>query len=440
MFALIDCNNFYASCERVFNPKLEGKPVVILSNNDGCIISRSNEANAIGIKMGDPAFKMEDILMKNEVYVFSSNYALYGDLSERVMNTLMEIVPDIEIYSIDEAFLDLRFTAYDLQYNNPEKIREELIELGKDIKKTVKQWTGIPVSVGIGKTKTLAKLANHIAKSKERKASKEERDKNNIVCVLQEKEEIENALRDYPIEEIWGIGRQYTKLLYTYNIKTALELVNMNDSWIKKYLSIMGLRIVSELRGQPCISLEREAPPKKAICTARSMGKMTSEIEVLELAVANHATRCTEKLRAQGSCANMICVFIETNRFKEHEPQYHNYKVVKLPVASNISTEIIKYAITGLRMIFRKGYRYKKAGVIVSGIVPEESVQQDMFDTLDRVKNKNLMETIDRMNNMYGRDAVRSSSQGYSRKWKLRQEKLSPNYTSSWEEILIIKI
>ena len=358
MFALIDCNNFYASCERVFNPKLEGKPVVILSNNDGCIISRSNEANAIGIKMGDPAFKMEDILMKNEVYVFSSNYALYGDLSERVMNTLMEIVPDIEIYSIDEAFLDLRFTAYDLQYNNPEKIREELIELGKDIKKTVKQWTGIPVSVGIGKTKTLAKLANHIAKSKERKASKEERDKNNIVCVLQEKEEIENALRDYPIEEIWGIGRQYTKLLYTYNIKTALELVNMNDSWIKKYLSIMGLRIVSELRGQPCISLEREAPPKKAICTARSMGKMTSEIEVLELAVANHATRCTEKLRAQGSCANMICVFIETNRFKEHEPQYHNYKVVKLPVASNISTEIIKYAITGLRMIFRKGYRY----------------------------------------------------------------------------------
>lgn len=448
MFALIDCNNFYASCERVFNPKLEGKPVVILSNNDGCIISRSNEAKALGIKMGAPAFKMGDIIQKYKVNVFSSNYALYGDLSERVMSTLIDIVPDIEIYSIDEAFLDLRFADLDLQFANTNQVEEKLMELGLKIRHKVKQWTGIPVSVGIGGTKTLAKVANHIAKIEERREMSDEGKRNNQkptlskdgVCILNTEKEIEQALESLPVEEIWGVGRQYTKLLKKYGIETALQLSRANDNWIRKHLTVMGLRMVTELRGIPCIEMEAEAPPKKAICTARSMGKMTSELTVLEEAVANHATRCAEKLRAQGSCANMICVFVETNRFKEKEPQYNNYKVLKLPVASNSNTEIIQYAQTGLRRIFKPNYRYKKAGVIVSGIVPENQIQQDIFDTVDREKSRQLMETIDFLNNEYGRDVVRSAAQGYNRKWKLRQEKLSPCYTSKWSDLLNIHL
>ena len=420
MYALVDCNNFYASCERVFNPKLEGKPIVILSNNDGCIISRSNEAKVLGINMGGPAFKLEDILKQHKVYVFSSNYALYGDLSERVMTTLIDIVPDIEIYSIDEAFLDLSGVKY-----------QSLNELGETIRHTVKQWTGIPVSVGIANTKTLAKAANHIAKKQKQY---------NGVCVLQNDDEVIKALEHLPIEEIWGVGRRYTKFLKKNNINTALELRNSNDEWIKKHLTIMGLRMVTELRGVSCHSLEITAPPKKAICTARSMGRMTSELQELEQAVANHATRCAEKLRAQGSCANMLCVFLETNRFKEHEPQYNNLKVVKFAVATSSNTEIINYAIKGLRQIFKPGFRYKKAGVIVSGIVPETQVQQDMFDTIDREKSKDLMEAIDRMNNIFGRDIVRSAAQGYDRKWKLRQEKLSPCYTSKWTDLLTINL
>jgi DNA polymerase V len=442
MYALIDCNNFYASCERVFNPKLVDRPVVILSNNDGCIIARSNEAKDIGIKMGAPAFKMEDLLKRYNVNVFSSNYTLYGDLSERVMKTLMDIVPDIEIYSIDEAFLDLRFTINDLRLLNEAERHKKLLELGMLIKQRVKQWTGIPVSVGIAETKTLAKVANHIAKSEERKAKR-----NNInpqsklgVCILDSKEEIEAALISLPVEEIWGVGRQYTKLLKKYGIETALQLRNANDGWIRKHLTVMGLRMVTELRGIQCIEMEAEPPPKKAICTARSMGKMTSELQVLEEAVANHATRCAEKLRWQGSCANMLCVFLETNRFKEGEPQYNNYKVVKLPVASNSNTEIIKYAQIGLRQIFKANFRYKKAGVIVSGIVPETQIQQDIFDTVDRKKTGQLMETIDFLNNEYGRDVVRSAAQGFDRKWKLRQEKLSPCYTTRWDQLLTIKV
>jgi DNA polymerase V len=420
MFALIDCNNFYASCERVFNPMLEGKPVVILSNNDGCIISRSNEAKALGIKMGDPAFKMEDILRKNEVFVFSSNYALYGDLSERVMNTLIEMIPDIEIYSIDEAFLDLSGIKY-----------QNLLELGTSIRNSVILNTGIPVSVGIAKTKTLAKAANHISKKQKQY---------NGVCLLESREDIDNALKDLPVEEIWGIGRQYTKLLRKQGITTAKQLCEYNDAWIRKNLTVMGLRMVSELRGEPCISIEAEAPPKKAICTARSFGNMTSDILVLEEAISNHAARCSEKLRYQGSSANMLCVFVETNRFKENEPQYHNYKVVKLPVATNITSEIIKYTLIGLRAIYKPDYRYKKVGVIVSGMVDENGYQLNVFDTLDREKNKNLMKYVDNLNMYYGRDVVKSAAQGYDRKWKLRQEKLSPCYTTRWSDLLTIKV
>ncbi len=420
MFALIDCNNFYASCERAFNPKLEGKPVVILSNNDGCIISRSNEAKTLGIKMGDPAFKMEEILKKNEVFVFSSNYALYGDLSERVMNTLMDMIPDIEIYSIDEAFLDLSGIKY-----------QDLNVLGASIRYTVHQNTCIPVSVGIAVTKTLAKVANHISKKQKQY---------NGVCILETRQDIENALKDLPVEEIWGIGRQYTKLLKKHGINTAQQLCGYNDAWIRKNLTVMGLRMVSELRGEPCITMEAEPPPKKAICTARSFGKMTSDIEVLKQAISNHAARCSEKLRHQGSSANMICVFVETNRFKENEPQYHNYKVVKLPVATNITTEIINYAIIGLNAIYKANFRYKKVGVIVSGMVDKNQYQLNVFDSLDREKNNTLMKYVDNLNQHYGRDIIKSAAQDYDRKWKLRQEKLSPSYTTSWSDLLTIKI
>jgi len=419
VFALVDCNNFYASCERVFNPKLEGKPIVILSNNDGVIISRSNEAKALGIKMGKPAFKITPLLEKHNVNIFSSNYALYGDLSQRVMNTLALISPDIEIYSIDEAFIDIS----DLYEKN-------FSEFGFHVKQTIDKWIGIPVSVGIASTKTLSKVANHYAKKHL---------ENNGVFEMTSPDLVEKILKQTPVDEVWGVGRKYSKFLYENQIKTAFDLRNAKDSWVRKNMSVVGLRTVKELRGEPCYNLDSMPVGKKAILTSRSFGKPLEKYDDVLQATSNFVSSCAEKLRKQKSCARAITVFVMTNKFSKG-PQYINGKTIKFPVASNDTSEMIHYAAIALKMIFRNGYKYKKSGVIVNDLVPEENIQTSLWDTIDREKNKKLMKSVDKLNDLMGRNKVKFAVQGLDRKWKMRQEQLSPCYTTNWNDILEIKI
>ena len=417
MIALVDCNNFYASCERVFQPKLEGKPIVVLSNNDGCVIARSNEAKALGIKMGAPAFKMKSIFDRNNVSVFSSNFALYGDISNRVMRILSQKAPAIEIYSIDEAFLD---------FNGIKKPNQFSIEL----RKIVKKWTGIPVSIGVAPTKTLAKVANHVAKKY----------KSNGVFVLNNESSINRVLKHIPVEELWGVGRQYAKFLSIRGFETAYDLVSANESWIRTNMKVNGLRMVKELKGIPCYELELTSARKKNICTSRSFGMEVKELKDLKEAVANHATMCAMKLRKEKSLATSILVFIKTNPFKNEDFQYNNAQKIIMKVPSNDSMEITKNALLLLNIIYKKGYSYKKAGVIVSDIVPEGSRQLSLFTNKEPFKVNNVMKAIDKVNQAMGRNKVRLAVQGFDRKWRLKQEKLSPCYTTRFSDILTVKL
>lgn len=420
MFALVDCNNFYASCERVFNPSLNNKPIVVLSNNDGCVIARSNEAKALGIKMGDVAFKIRELIEKENVLVFSSNYTLYGDFSARVMNILTHHAPAIEIYSIDEAFLDLSgFNFFDYQ------------KFALELRKNVFRQTGIPTSIGVAKTKTLAKVANKLAKKNKLL---------NSVCVLNNDEKIMSALSTLDVEDVWGIGRQTTKLLNSIGVKTALEFTNLPDDWIKTNLSIVGMKIKKELLGTSCLSLETLRNPKKAICTSRSFGKEQSSLSVLEEAVSTFASNCAAELRSQKSCAKMLMVFIHTNQYKAQQKQHAQNIVVELPIATNCNIDIVKHAIFGLHKIFRDGYKYKKAGVIVNDIVPENEIQENLFYKVDREKQSNLMNAIDKINFKFGRGEIKLAIEGTKNDWRLRREKLSPCYTTRWEEIITIKV
>jgi DNA polymerase V len=419
MFALVDCNNFYVSCERVFNPALDGKPVVVLSNNDGCIISRSNEAKQLGIKMGEPAFKIADFLNEHRVIVHSSNYVIYGDMSQRVMTTLGEFTPELEIYSIDEAFLNL--TGLPVQ----------LDDYGRAIRNRVLKCTGIPVGVGIGPTKVLAKLANYFAKKVP---------ENQGVCVL-DPEQAEAALRRFPVEEVWGIGRQYAKLLSSMSVKTAWDFTQLPDGWVRKHMTVVGLRTKKELEGVSCLELELAPPPKKAICTSRSFGEAQTEKEMIKQAVATFAAKCAYKLRRQHSCARVLMVFIHTNGFNKGEPQYARNFVCTLPVATNSSLELIKYALYTFEAIFEPGFRYKKAGVLVSEIVPEDRVQSSLFDKVDREKHSEIMKAMDRINARFGQSTIKVAVQGIGDlKWKLRQAKLSPCYTTRWNDIIKVKV
>lgn len=419
MYALADCNNFYASCERVFNPSLIGKPVVVLSNNDGCVIARSNEAKSVGITMGQPAFQIRELIKKHDVRVFSTNFTLYGDMSQRVMNILSEFVADIEIYSIDEAFLSLKgFDMFDTKQYCA-RIREKVIKS-----------TGIPVSIGIAPTKTLAKVANHYAKKVP---------SHNGVYII-DKENLRESLSVFPAGEVWGIGRQYNKMLAKYGINTALDFVNASSQWLRKTMSVVGLRTQEELKGNECYGMELTIPAKKTICTARSFGQMLTEYQPVAEAVANFASRCAFKLRKQRSCANVLMVFIHTNRHREDLPQYARNRVLTLPSATSSTFEIVEYAQLALKSIFMEGYNYKKAGVIVSGIVPENAVQNCLFDEVDREKHSSVLNSVDKINERYGRDTVKLAVLGYRRKWKLRQEQLSPFYTTSWNDIITVRI
>ncbi len=415
MFALVDCNNFYVSCERVFNPALERKPVVVLSNNDGCIIARSEEAKKLGLQMAEPAFKKNRFLKENDVHIFSSNYTLYGDMSARVTETLSHFTPEIEIYSIDEAFLNLTgFT-------------EDLDDLCRKIAFTVLRNTGIPVSIGVGPTKTLAKIANKAAKQ------------TGGIFIIKNNSQLDALIRNTPIEKVWGIGKQYAKLLQQNKVKTAFDFTLLEDNWLRLKMKVIGLRIKKELLGESCLRLELMLPPKKAIATTRAFGKKTSELVFITEAVSTYAVRCAEKLRKQNSAANLLTVFIHTDPFNPGDPQINKSKTITLPVATNNSMELVKYSLICLNEIFDPGFRYKKAGVIVDGLQAESSFQQDIFDKTERKKHRDLLKTIDNLNREFGRDKVKLAVQGDGKEWKLRQEKLSKRYTTNWNEIIEVK-
>ncbi len=419
MFALVDCNNFYASCERVFRPDLIGKPVVVLSNNDGCVIARSNEAKAVGVPMGAPAFEHEELFKKHNVHVFSANFALYGDMSQRVMNILSEYTPEIEIYSIDEAFLKLQgFEKFNLK------------SYGQEMQRKVVKWTGISVSVGIAPTKSLAKVANRIAKKFPNKT--------NSVYLIDSEEKRIKALKWLKIEDVWGIGRRHAKRLKAINVNTAFDFTQLNDSWVKKNLSIVGLRLKHDLQGIPTLDLEI-LQPKKNIATTRSFEKNYTEFEQLNERVTTFAVSCAEKLRKQKSCCNSIMVFIHTNGHRHDLPQYSRNIVVKLPFPTNSSIELAKFANQALGKIFRKGFHYKKAGVIVMDFSPENQKQLKIFEN-SNAKHVPLMQAIDKINASFGQQKIKLASQDLRKVWKMKQEKLSPRYTTNLNEIITIHV
>ena len=416
--ALVDCNNFYASCERVFNPKMENKPIVVLSNNDGMIIARSKEAKELGIAMGEPLFKIQDKIKKHGVAVFSSNYALYGDMSERVMTTLENYSPDVEIYSIDEAFLNLRGFE-----------RKDLTKYGREIKEIVKKWTGMPVSVGIAETKTLAKIANRLAK----KSTKAD----GVLNIYNSRHK-DAALKATEVEDVWGVGRQYGKLLRKHGINTAFELSLANDNWVKKRTTVMGMRTVFELRGIKCIELEYSPPAKKAIISSRSFGMLTDSFQDVNEAVATYLANAAVKMRKQHSAATILSVFLRTNPFKHELPQYHNGVMVELPLPTDSTAELLSYATKGLKQIFKAGYKYQKAGVLLSGLVPYNRAQFALFDTENRIKMNEVTTVMDCLNQKFGKDTVFYASSGIKRRWSMRREMMSAHFTTNWKELPLV--
>ncbi len=419
MFALVDCNNFYASCERVFRPDLNNKPIVVLSNNDGCVIARSHEAKQLGIPMGAPAFEFEKQFEKHKVSVFSANFALYGDMSDRVMSILSNYTPDIEIYSIDEAFL--KWQGY--QHFN-------LTDYGNDMRQKVYKWTGIPISVGIAQTKALSKVANKIAK-KYAEATQG-------VYSIDTEEKRVKALKWLKIEDVWGIGKQHTKRLKAAGVTTAYDFTLLDDHFVKKQMAIVGLRLKHDLQGIITLDLDK-IQPKKAIATTRSFEKNYTDFECLNERIVTFAVSCAEKLRKQNSNCNTITVFIHTNGFRKDLPQYNRNIVVKLPFPTSSSIELAKFASQALKRIFKHGYAYKKAGVIAQNLAPVDTRQHTLFENSDE-RHIPLMQTMDRMNALYGQQKLRLASQDTKRVWKMKQQKLSPHYTTKLSDIITVNL
>ncbi|MCM5662323.1 Y-family DNA polymerase [Galbibacter mesophilus] len=420
MYALVDCNNFYASCERVFQPMLNNRPVVILSNNDGCVISRSDEAKKIGVPMGAPAFKYKAFFKQHQVHVFSSNYPLYGDMSSRVMRILRQFTPLVEHYSIDEAFL--KFSAY----GNLDFQAE-----GEVIKKRVFKWTGMPISIGIAPTKALTKIANKIAKKY--------KDHTKGVYVIDTEEKRIKALKWTEIHSVWGIGRGNTQRLQARGVKTAWGFVNLDDAWVKSHLGIVGLRLKKDLEGEPTLGLENDVTaPKKAIATTRSFEYTFSDLENLKERISTFAGSCAEKLRKQNSSCNYMYVFLRSDKHKKEETQHRPEFLVTLPYATDSTLTLVKYATQAVEKMYQKGIKYKKAGVVVSGLVPANARQLDLFMEEDP-KHHHLMKTIDSINTKYGSLKIKVANQDLKRTWKMRQEHLSPRYTTNIDDIIKVK-
>ena len=449
MIGLADCNNFYCSCERVFRPDLIGKPVVVLSNNDGCVIARSEEAKALGYKMGDPFYQVKEKLEAEGVAIFSSNYTLYGSLSNRVMSMLSHYSPHIDQYSIDESFFDVdqsmaeRFFQDNQKENDTFLNNESLLHLyGARISADVLRAVGIPISIGIAETKTLAKIGSKFAKKYKGYQG---------CCLIDTDERRHKALSLFPIEDVWGIGRQISRELDYMGIRTAAQFADKKESWVRSHFNITTVRTWKELNGESCISIE-ELPQKKSICTSRSFAaEGISDKDVVEEAVANFAVRCVEKLRHQGSVCQGITVFAWTSRFNENVPEYTIHDSLTLPIATNAQEEIVGAALSILRAKYPKSmadsrpdrpdmsFHFKKAGVILWQISPDHPRQQDLFDPIDRSKQKKLMEAIDAINGKNGYGTIRQTIQGTDCRFDLKREYMSKQFTTNIHDILKVK-
>lgn len=414
--AIIDCNNFYASCERVFNPKLNKKPIIVLSNNDGCVIARSQEVKDLGIPMGIPVFKIRHLVEIYDIQIFSSNFSLYGDISNRIMSIIRSGNSEIEVYSIDEAFVTIN-----PRYTDP-------VEYATKLRNKIYQWTGIPVSIGIGKTKTLAKVANHLSK---RGIGKDN------VCLIDSKND-QNLLQQVKVHDIWGVGRRKQKFLKINGIYNAYDLKLANPQWIQKHMTVISRHTVDELNGIKKIELEYENATKKSISTSRSFSRMISDITTIRNAISSHASRSAEKLRSQDSFVSSIGVYLCTNRFRADLPQYRRYINVQLPIALNDTSGIIDAALEGLNKIYKSGYEYKKCGVILTKLIQSNEVQQSLFHPR-REKDEKISKSIDKINQAFGTDTIRYAVQGQNESWSIKREKLSPSYTTNWNEFLSVE-
>lgn len=424
MIALVDCNSFYASCEQVFRPDLLGRPVVVLSNNDGCVIAANAEAKALThIPMFEPVFKIKKTLIKNGVTFFSSNYTLYGEMSQRVMNILREFSPLVEVYSIDESFVDLSgFNQLDLE------------NYGNTIRETVYRNTGIPVGVGIAPTKVLSKLANRIAKKCN--------ENNNHVHVIDTEEKRIKALQWAGIDDIWGIGKNHARRIKEKGARTAYDFTQFPLAWVRKQMTVVGERLWRELRGEPCRALEENPKPKKGIGTAKSFGKKLESLTLIEEACSYYISEVSELMRSQKSCASFLQVYITTNFHSDIDKQYSNSITVTLPVPTNNTFILIAEAKKALHKLYKSGYRYKKVGVCLSGIIPQEYVQGNLFQQNHHIDNEKLTQIVDVLNCKYGKATVSSAATGSResmKEWELIKEDRSPRYTTQWNELLLVQ-
>ncbi len=423
MIALVDCNSFYASCEQVFRPDLWDKPVVVLSNNDGCIIAANKQAKALThIPLFEPVFKIKKVLAENGITCFSSNYTLYGDMSQRVINILRTFSPLVEVYSIDESFLDLSGVCHTTSYR----------DYGQEIKNTIFKHTGLPVGVGVAPTKVLAKLANRIAKKKTSET--------NQVYVIDTEEKRIEALKSTAIKDVWGIGRKHAKRLNAVGVVTAYHFTQLPLHWVRKQMTVVGERLWNELQGDPCIDFMTEPKPKKNIGTAKSFGKRLENISLIEEACSYYIAEVAEVLRSQKSCATYVQVFLHTNYHSKTDKQYSNSITSTLAIPTNNTFVLITEAKKALHAIYKPGFRYKKVGVCLSGIVPEQYVQGNLFESQNRYNDARLVDTIDRLNSKFGKSKVMSGSIGTRiKEWELIKEERSARYTTQWHEILTIK-
>ena len=427
LFALVDVNNFYVSCERVFQPKLEEVPMVVLSNNDGCAVARSAEVKALGVKMGTPWFQMQDLAKKHGIQAYSSNYTLYGDMSNRVVQVLRSFTPHLEVYSIDESFLQIETVL---------KPYQDTIELGQKIKQQVKDTTGLPVCVGIGASKTLAKLANHLAKKHKQFSG---------VCDVNamNKEELYQWMSETEVGEVWGIGRQIAKKLKAQHIHSVFDLLQVSPQAMRQQFGVVMERLCYELRGVSCLRLEEVAPTKQQIIASRSFGKLVTSQAELAQSVATHAARAAEKLRSQDSVTGALTVFIQTNPFKQHEPQHHQSVTIPLSDATDNTLTLTNAALAGLQQIYQPNFRYKKAGVILNLISDKPTIQQSLFEDIEsKGKSAHLMKAMDQINTRFGNAVVRSAAAGTNgskQVWQMRSGNKSPNYTTQWDELPVAR-
>ena len=424
LFALVDVNNFYVSCERVFAPKLEAVPMVVLSNNDGCAVARSAEVKALGVKMGTPWFQMQDLAKKHGIQAYSSNYTLYGDMSNRVVQVLRKFTPNLEVYSIDESFLQIETVL---------KHYSDTIALGMSMKQQVRDTTGLPVCVGIGASKTLAKFANHLAKKHPQFAG---------VCDVEAmpKPELYQWMTETSVSEVWGIGRQLTKKLKALEIYTVFDLLQASPQAMRQQFGVVIERLCYELRGTSCLKLEEVAPAKQQIIASRSFGKLVTKQEELAQSVATHAARAAEKLRSQDSVTGAITVFIQTNPFKQNEPQHHQSITISLADPSDNTVTLTNAALKGLQQIYQSGFRYKKAGVILNLIADKPTIQQSLFEDIEsKGKSADLMHAMDAINSRFGNAVIRLAASGTKQEWQMRSNNKSPNYTTQWDELPIAR-